>query len=124
MNLEVLIATARADVRTARKELHDNPRRARRTAKRAAARLESASLQVTASGDARRKALADSDAKNRAKTIKRRRVQAERARKMARTAAFRTIVSSIAIPTDRDQAESDLSYFQHLEDRVAKRARH
>ena len=37
--LEAITAAARADVKAARKDLDDNPRRARRTAKQAAARL-------------------------------------------------------------------------------------
>ena len=122
-NLERLTAAARADVRAARKELDDNPRHAKHTAKRAAARLELASLRVTASGDAQRKALADSNAKKRAKTIKRRRVQAQQARKMARSAAFRTIVSSVAIHGDREQAAADFARDEKLGDRIARYAR-
>ena len=78
---------------------------------------------MTASGDARRKALADSDAKKRAKTIKRRRVQAQQARKMAKSAAVRTIMASLTTPTDREQAEADLKRFEQLGDRVARFAR-
>ena len=42
-SLEALTASAQDDVRAARRELDENPRRAKRTAKRAAARLELAS---------------------------------------------------------------------------------
>lgn len=122
-NLEALTASARADVRAARKELDDNPRHARHTANRAAARLELASIRVTASGDAERKALADAAAKKRAKVIKRRRVQAQQARKMAETIAFQVIVASVKLPDDRERAEADYKQVRQLGDRVAKYGR-
>ncbi len=119
-HLEALTASSRADVRAARKDLDEHPRRARRTAKHAAARLEIASLRVTASGEVQRKALADSDAKKRAKTIKRRRKQAKQARKMADFVAFHVITASITPPTDKEQAEADLKRFHQMGDRVAR----
>ena len=78
---------------------------------------------MTASGDAQRKALADSDAKKRAKTIKRRRKQAEQARKMADFVALHVITASITTPTDKEQAEADLKRFHQMGDRVARFAR-
>lgn len=119
-SLEALTASAQEDVRGARRELDVNPQRAKRTAKRAAARLELASVRATTSGDAQRKALEDSDAKRRAKTIKRRRVQAKQARKMAEFVAFHVIAASITAPTDREQAEADLKRVQRLGDRTAR----
>ncbi|GAA1808028.1 hypothetical protein [Agromyces neolithicus] len=121
-NLETLTAAARADVRGARKELSDDPRHAKHRAKQAAARLELASLRVTASGDAERKTLADAAAKKHAKVIKRRRVQSQQARKMARSAAFHAIVGSVTLSTDREQAKADFALDERLRDRVAKYA--
>jgi hypothetical protein len=122
-SLERLTASARADVRAARRQLAIDPRRAKSAANRAAARLELASLRVTASGDAERTALADSNARKRAKTIKRRRKQAEQARKMAEFVALHTILASLTTPTDREQAEADQKRFHQLGDRVARFAR-
>ena len=122
-SLEALTATARTDVRTAKRQLAADPRRAKSTAKRAAARLELASLRVTASGDAERTALANSNAKKRAKTIKRRRKQAEQARKMAEFVALHTILASVTTPTDREQAEADQKRWHQMGDRVARFAR-
>ena len=119
-SLEAITASAQEDVRAARRDLDANPQRAKRTARRAAGRLELASVRATTSGDAQRKALEDSDAKRRAKTIKRRRVQAKRARKMAEFVAFHTVAASITTPTDREQAEDDLKRFRRLGDRTAK----
>ena len=77
-------------------------------------------MRATTSGDAQRKALEDSDAKRRAKTIKRRRMQAKQARKMAEFIAFHTVAASITTPTDREQAEDDLKRFRRLGDRTAR----
>jgi hypothetical protein len=107
-SLEAITASAHEEIRAARDELDVRPRRARRTARRAASRLENASLLVAASGDAERHALAESDAKKRAKTIKRRRAQAKQAQKMAKFVAFHTIAASIATPTDQEQTEKGL----------------
>ena len=119
-SLEAITASAQEDVRAARRELDVNPLRAKRTAKRAAARLELASVRATTSGDAQRKALEDSDAKRRAKTIKKRREQAKQARKMAEFVAFHVIAASITTPTDREQAEADLKRVQRLGERTAR----
>jgi hypothetical protein len=119
-SFEAVTASAQEDVRAARRELDVNPQRAKRTAKRAAGRLELASVRATTSGDAQRKALEDSDAKRRAKTIKRRRVQAKQARKMAEFIAFHTVVQSVTTPTDREQAEDDQKRFRRLGDRIAR----
>ena len=119
-SLEAVTASAQDDVRAARRELDTNPQRAKRTAKRAAARLELASVRATTSGDAQRKALEDSDEKRRAKTIKQRRVQAKQARKMAEFVALHVVVASITTPTDREQAEADQKRLRRLGDRAAR----
>ncbi len=101
---------ARELTRVAEAELRDRPWLAARMARRASARLETASIRATSSGDARRRALdrerAD-DAKARAKTIKRRRGQAKFAKKMARFVAVHTIAASITTPTDAEQQKQD-----------------
>jgi hypothetical protein len=74
-------------------------------ARKAAAQLERASIVATASGDIRRRALAEADAKKRAKTIKRRLAQAKQANKMAKFVALHTVVASVATPTDDELAK-------------------
>jgi hypothetical protein len=108
LRMEVLTDVAQALTRAAERDVNERPRRARRMARKAAARLEKASVRATASGDAARRALAERDTKKRAKTIKRRRAQAKQAQKMAKFVAFHTIAASIATPTDQEQTEKDL----------------
>lgn len=93
------------EIRAARNDVRVRPARAKRTARKAAAQLERASIVATASGDARRRALAQSDAKKRAKTIKQRNAQAKQANKMAKFVALRTVMASVATPTDEKLAE-------------------
>ena len=94
-SLEAITASTHAEIRAAHNDLGKRPRHARRMARKAAARLEEASVRVSASGDVARRALADADAKKRAKTIKRRRTQARQAQKMAKFIALHTVVASI-----------------------------
>lgn len=102
---EATTAPDLASIREARRERGARPRRAERMARRAAARLERASIIAAASGDAERRALAERDAKRRAKTIKRRRAQAKQAQKMAKFVALHAIVESVTTPTDEEVAE-------------------
>lgn len=105
---EAVTAPALAEISAARGDLGVSPRRAKRMARKAAARLEKASIKATASGDAQRRALADRDAKKRAKTIKHRRAQAKQAQKMAKFVALHTIVESVTTPTDKEQVKADV----------------
>ena len=105
---EATTAPASAAIREARQDRRDRPRRAERTASRAAAELELASIRATASGDAERHALAQRNAKKRAKTIKHRRAQAKRAHKMARFVALHAVVESVTTPTDQKRTEKKL----------------
>jgi hypothetical protein len=105
---EAVMASARADVREARDLLDIRPMRAKWLARRAEARLERASVRITASGDAERRALEDAVAKKRAKTIKRRRVQMQQVRKMAQFVAVHTIAASVMTPSDAALATHDL----------------
>ena len=119
-SFEAVTAPAQADVRTARNVLGASPARAAWLARRAAAQLELASARATASGDAERKALADSEAKRRAKELKRRRVQVQQAHKMAEFVALHVIMASFTTPTDREQAEADLKLAQRLGARTGR----
>ena len=105
---EATTAPSLASIRSAREERRARPRRAERMARRAAAQLELASIRATASGDAERWALAERDAKKRAKTIKRRRAQAKQANKMAKFVALHAVVASVTTPTDQEQTEKKL----------------
>lgn len=107
-SLEAVAGSAHAEIREAHHELDARPLRARRMARRAAARLENASLLVAASGDAERHARAQADAKKRAKTIKRRRAQAKQAQKMVKFIALHTIVASVTTPSDEERRKKDL----------------
>jgi hypothetical protein len=108
IRLEVVDDVARALTRAAKRDVRARPRRAKRLARVAAARLEKASIRATASGDAAKRALAETDAKRRAKTIKRRRAQARQAQKMAKFVAFHTIAASVTTPTDEERTKKDL----------------
>jgi hypothetical protein len=111
-NLEVVTASAQAQVRAADHERKASPRHAKRMARSAAAKLERASVRVAGTGGTASLALAEVDAKKRAKkrakTIKRRRVQAKQAQKMAKFIAFHTIAASVTMPTDTERTEKDL----------------
>jgi hypothetical protein len=121
LRMEVLTDVAQALTRAAERDVGERPRRARRMARKAAAQLEKASVRATASGDTARRALAESDAKKRAKTIKRRRAQAKQAQKMAKFVAFHTIAASIATPTDQERTEKDLKRMRRRADRSRRR---
>jgi hypothetical protein len=105
---EAATAPTMASIRQARHERGAHPWRARRMARKAAAELEQASIRATASGDAERWALAERDAKNRAKTIKRRRRQAKQANKMAKFVALHAVVASVTTPTEQERTEKQL----------------
>ena len=122
VNLEAIAASAHDEIRMARRDLDARPRRARRMARKAAARLERASVRATASGDTAERALAKSNVKKRAKTIKRRRAQAKQAQKMAKFVAFHTIAASITTPTDEERADDEEPHTKDLK-RVRRRAK-
>jgi hypothetical protein len=103
--MEVLIDVAQTLTRAAQHDVGERPRRAKRMAHKASAQLERAAITATASGDAERRALAERDAKRRAKTIKRRRAQAKQAQKMAKFVALHAIVESVTTPTEGEVAE-------------------
>jgi len=105
---EARTAGAHDDVRAARGEVRARPMRARRMARRAARQLEHASIVATTSGDARRRALAEADAKKRAKTIKQRNAQAKQAGKMAKFVALHTVTASVTTPSDTEVAEKQV----------------
>jgi hypothetical protein len=98
-------AGAHDGIRAARDEVRVRPERAKRMARKAAAQLERASIVATSSGDARRRALAETDAKKRAKTIKQRNAQAKQANKMVKRIALHTVVTSVTTPTDKEHVE-------------------
>lgn len=104
-NFEAKTAGAHRGLLAARSDLRVRPRRAKRMARKATAQLERASIVATESGDIRRRALAEADAKKRAKTIKRRLAQAKQANKMAKFVALHTVVASVATPTDDELAK-------------------
>jgi threonine aldolase len=111
-SLEAVAASAQAQVRAADHERKASPRHAKRMAQRAAAKLERASVRVVGPGGTANRALAEADAKKRAKkrakTIKRHRAQVKQAHKMAKFIAFHTIAASVVTPTDEERTEEDL----------------
>jgi hypothetical protein len=121
LRMEVLTDVAQALTRAAERDVGERPRRARRMARKAAARLEKESVRATTSGDAARRALAKADAKKRAKTIKRRRAQAKQAQKMAKFVAFHTIAASITTPTDEERADEERANEERAEKSVKRR---
>lgn len=106
-SLTAIEASARAEIREAKREVGVRPRRAERTARKVAARLENASMRMTPYADAGERASAEADAKRRAKTIKRRRAQAKQVQKMARFAALHALVASVVTPTEEDERKTD-----------------
>ena len=103
-SLEVVTASVGAEVREARSTLGVRPRRAKRVARKAAARLRKASVLATGSVVAERRALVKIDAKQRAEATKRRRTEAKQAQQMVKlvTAA---IAASVTTPPDAEHAE-------------------
>jgi len=121
--LEVITRVARKLTRAAARDVREHPRRASRLARVASTKLEQASVRATASVDAARRAGAESDAKQRAKTIKRRRAQEERILKMAEYVVLHTVVASVTAPTDRKRAASDFKHFQRMGERTSRATR-
>lgn len=99
--LAAVEASVRAEIREAKREVGVRPRRAERMAKNVSARLEGASMRMTPYADAA------TDAKRRAKTIKRHLEQAKQVRKMAKFVALHAIVTSVVTPTDEQQRKAD-----------------
>ena len=118
---EAVAAASDERTRAAKAEIDSRPRRARRLAERAAAALQVASINATATGAARRRALAEVDPKERAKTVKRRQAQAKQAKKMAAFVAAHTIAASITTPTDKEQRKADQKQAKRA-DKAADRA--
>ncbi|MFF2277627.1 hypothetical protein [Agromyces sp. NPDC058126] len=111
--LEAAVRFAEAEVTAAEAARRDAPGLAARRAERAAARLDRASIRFgprsaagAASGRGDRKRLVGADAavraKVRAELVKRRRKQADQARKMAKKVAALTIGQVIVVPDDTD----------------------
>ncbi|MBT2500180.1 hypothetical protein J7E25_13890 [Agromyces sp. ISL-38] len=103
-SLAAIETSARAELREAKSEIDARPRRAERTARKVAARLEDASMRMTPYAE---RALAEADAKRRAKTIKRHRAQAKQVQKMAKFVALHAIVASVVTPTEEEQRKAD-----------------
>lgn len=100
-SLAAIEASARAEIREAKREVGVRPRRAERIAKNVSARLETASMRMTPYADAA------ADAKRRAKTIKRHREQAKQVQKMAKFAALHALVASVVTPTEVEERKAD-----------------
>lgn len=112
--LESAVRFAEAEVTVARAGRRDSPVLAARRAERAAARLDRAASRFGPSagtvGRGSRKRVLGGDAaarsKTRAELLKRRRKQAEQARKMAKKVAALTIGQAIVVPNDRNAADA------------------
>lgn len=112
--LESAVRFAEAEVTVARAGRRDSPVLAARRAERAAARLDRAASRfgprAGAASRRERKRLAGGDAaarsKARAELVKRRRKQAEQARKMAKKVAALTIGQAIVVPNDRNAPDA------------------
>ena len=109
--LESAVRFAEAELSVAEAGRRDVPDLAARRAERAAARLDRASIRFgprsgAGAGRSDRKRLAGADAAVRAKArvelVKRRRKQAEQARKMAKKVAALTIGQAIVVPNEPD----------------------
>ncbi|MFF2494062.1 hypothetical protein [Agromyces sp. NPDC058064] len=111
--LESAVRFAEAEMTLARAGRRDSPVLAARRAERAAARLDRAASRfgprAGAASRRDRKRVVGGDAaarsKARAELLKRRRKQAEQARKMAKKVAALTIGQAIVVPNDRNAAD-------------------
>ncbi len=120
-SLEAVAVSADAEVRAARNALGVRPRRAKRAAQKAAARLRKASVQAVGSRVAERRALAKIDAKQQAQATKRRRTQVKQAQQMVKFVTSQLLASSVTTPSDAEHAE----HAEHAEnaEKAQKRAR-
>ena len=98
--VDALADVERARIRRAKDEVGSSPRRARREARVAAARLERMAVRYgTAAGRASSRDASRKGAPS--KAIKRQRVQVKEAKTMGVTTGIRTLLVSLFTPTDR-----------------------
>lgn len=122
---EAVVADAERVRRAAESDARTTPRVAARRASRAAAKLERASLRMGPSGDvSKAKVRASGDdpkalATARAKTLKRRRKQAQQVQKMAKSVAVHTLAQSITTPTDKEATKKDMKRLRRRAEHIA-----
>lgn len=102
--VEAVTDTERARIRRAKRDVARRPRRARRGARVASARLERAAVRYGTAGG--RASSRDASRKGGApKSIKRQRVQVKQAKSMGVVTGVRTLLVGLLTPTDRKQQE-------------------